>query len=65
MHDIQHHEVTLRTDKSAGLHNLNPRHLTQYELDHYSGLVAPEDLPEAWKQEIIARRNGKSTSAHC
>lgn len=64
MQDVQYHEVTRRTDKSAGLHNLNPRHLTQYELDRYSGLVAPEDLPEEWKQEIIARRNKKSTSAH-
>jgi hypothetical protein len=64
MQDVLYHEVTPRTDRSAGLHNLNPRHLTQYELDHYSTLVDPVDLPEDWKLEIIARRNKKSTSVH-
>lgn len=55
MQDVQYHEVTRRTDKTAGLHNLNPRHLTQYELERYAALVEPEDLPEDWKNEIAKR----------
>lgn len=63
MQDVQYHEVTRRTDNSAGLHNINPVHLTQAELAHYAGLVTYENLPEAWKKEITLRASRQSHSA--
>ena len=64
MQDVQYHEVTRRTDNSAGLHNIDPRHLTREELGHYASLVDYEHLPENWKKEIVLRVTRKSTSAH-
>lgn len=63
MQDVQYHEVTPRTDGTAGLHNINPRHLTRQELHHYATLVAYDKLPEAWKEELAKRAMWESTSA--
>lgn len=63
MQDVQYHEVTRRTDNSAGLHNINPVHLSAQELAHYASLVNYEHLPEPWKREITLRATKQSHSA--
>jgi hypothetical protein len=63
MQDVQYHEVARRTDNTAGLHNINPVHLSKDELAHYASLVTYENLPEAWKKEITLRATKQSLSA--
>lgn len=66
MQDVQDSKITkLFTrpfDPQAGLQYLDPRTLENHELRRYTDLAGHQNLPEAWRTEIIARRRGKSTS---
>lgn len=59
MQAVQHSRVT---DTSAGLAGLNPRNLTDGELERYANLVPADKLPETWRQEIIKRHIGIRTT---
>lgn len=66
MQDVQDSKITKlftrSLDPQAGVQHLDPRILNNHELRRYTELVGHQNLPEAWRMEIVARRIGKSTS---